>query len=146
MRHAAGALLIVALAAVPAGAQPADSPEALLQRFGANFLTKDVAAQVALFAPDAALYGATVGPLLRGQDGVRGYFTNAWANAAPGTMQCEILSRRLPTPDLALVDATCPLVRPERTVTLRVSAVMQRDPTAGWRFLEMHNSFPPAPR
>ncbi|WP_431267848.1 nuclear transport factor 2 family protein [Dankookia sp. P2] len=146
MSRAALALGGLVLAAGTAAAAPAPaSAEALLDRFAANSATLDVAAQAALFAPDAAFFGSSVPGLLRGPEGARGYFAEAWAKASPGTMTCEVQSWRQPSPDLVLVSAWCRLVRPERTAQLRLSGAAQRGPD-GWRFAELHVSAAPAPR
>ena len=130
---------LLAAAAAPA------SPEALLEAFAANFATLDVAAQAALFTPDAAFFGSTVPELLRGPEGANRYFAEAWARASPGTMTCEVQSWRQPSPDLVLLSAWCRLVRPERTSQLRLSGAAMRG-ADGWRFVELHISAPPPPR
>lgn len=122
-----------------------DSPEAVLERFAANFLSQDAAAQAALFRPDAVFIGSSVPGLLQGPEGALDYFRTAWAKAAPGTMTCDpVILRRL-TEEIAVFSALCRLVRPERTSTLRASGTLIHD-AEGWRFAELHVSATPPPR
>jgi hypothetical protein len=122
-----------------------ENPQAALDGFAANFSTLDVGAMVALFRPDAFLFGSTVPGLLRGQDGARAYFEQAWASAARGTMTCDPVPFQQPAPGVALFATVCRLARPERTSTVRVSGTAIRD-GEGWRFAELHVSASPASR
>jgi hypothetical protein len=119
-----------------------ESPQAALDRIAANFSTLDVSAMAALFRPDAALFGSTVPGLLRGPEGARTYFEQAWANAARGTMTCDPTASQQPAPDVVLFATVCRLARPERTSTVRVSGAAMRD-GEGWRFAELHVSAQP---
>jgi ketosteroid isomerase-like protein len=121
-----------------------ESPQAVLDRFAANFHTMDAAAQAALFRPDATFLGSSVPGMLRGPEGALGYFRTAWANAAPGTMTCEPVFQQ-PAPDVVLFSAICRLVRPERTAVLRANGTVMRD-AEGWRFADLHVSATPPPR
>ncbi|TCH97983.1 hypothetical protein EJV46_12275 [Roseococcus sp. SYP-B2431] len=128
------------------GAAPAGeaSPQAVLERFAANFQTRDAAAQAALFRPDATFLGSSVPGLLRGPEGALGYFRAAWADAAPGRMTCDPVFQQ-PAPDVVLFSAICRLVRPERTAVLRANGTVMRD-AQGWRFADLHVSASPPPR
>ena len=84
-----GAALIVISSATASRAAGPESPQAALDQFAANFSTLDVGAMAGLFRPDAAFFGSTVPGLLRGQEGARAYFEQAWASAARGTMTCD---------------------------------------------------------
>jgi hypothetical protein len=120
------------------------SPQAVLDRFAANFATQDTASQAALFRPDATFLGSTVPGMLRGPEGALGYFRTAWASSAPGTMTCEPVFQQ-PAPDVVLFSAICRLVRPERTAVLRANGTILRD-AEGWRFADLHVSATPPPR
>lgn len=121
-----------------------ESPQAVLDRFAANFLTQDATAQAALFRPDATFIGSSVPGMLRGPEGALGYFRTAWAHAAPGTMTCEPVFQQ-PAAEVVLFSAICHLVRPERTAVLRASGTILRD-AEGWRFADLHVSATPPPR
>lgn len=123
----------------------ADSPEAVLQRFAANFHSQDAAAQAALFRPDAVFLGSSVPEMLHGPEGALGYFRTAWTKAAPGVMTCDPVVLRRVTEEIATFSAICRLVRPERSSMLRASGTLTRD-AEGWRFAELHVSAMPAPR
>ncbi|MDB5412852.1 MAG: hypothetical protein JWR10_1187 [Rubritepida sp.] len=122
-----------------------ESPQAVLDRFAANFFTRDAAAQAALFRPDATFFGSSVPRLLRGPEDALGYFQQAWAKAAPGVMTCDAVVFQQPAPDVVLFSAICRLVRPERTTILRASGTVMRD-VEGWRFADLHVSAAPPPR
>ena len=134
--------MVLAMSGAAQAGQP--SPQAVLDRFAANFHTKDAEGQAALFRPDATFFGSSVPGLLRGPAGALGYFQTAWATAAPGTMSCDPVFQQ-PAPDVVLFSAVCRLVRPERTAALRASGTMMQD-AEGWRFADLHVSVAPAPR
>jgi ketosteroid isomerase-like protein len=140
------ARLLVAAGIAMSGAAQAgqESSQAVLDRFAANFHTKDAAAQAALFRPDATFIGSSVPGMLRGPEGALSYFRTAWASAAPGTMTCESVFQQ-PAPDVVLFSAICRLVRPERTAVLRANGTILRD-AEGWRFADLHVSATPPPR
>lgn len=141
---AAGVAMVLASgeAALAAGAP---SPAALLERFAAHFASRDVAAQAALFQPEASFFGSSVPGLLRGQEGARAYFQQAWGNAAPATVTCAPASLQQAAPGLVLFATTCQLQRGEQSRGLRLSGAMQQD-AEGWRFANLHVSAAPAPR
>jgi len=147
VRVLGAALLAIssAIALRPALANELDNPQSALDGFAANFSTLDVSAMVALFRPDAVFFGSTVPGLLRGQEGARAYFEQAWATAARGTMTCDPVPFQQPVPGVALFATACRLARPERTSAVRVSGAVLRD-GEGWRFAELHVSVSPAPR
>jgi ketosteroid isomerase-like protein len=132
---------LLACLAVPARAAPA-SPEAVIAQFAANFTPRDVAAQAALFRPDALIFGSTAAPLLRGPDGAREYFGRAWATGTGATVTCEPAAFLRPAPGLVLFATTCRVARGEVVRGLRLSGTLQQD-TDGWRFAEFHGSAPP---
>src|SRR4051812_19594387 len=140
------ALLVISMAmSGPAHATGLDSPQAVLDRFAANFSTLDVGAMAALFRPDAIFFGSTVPGLLRGQEGARAYFEQAWANVTPGTMKCDPAAFQQPAPEVSLFATICQLSRPGRNATARVSGAVLHD-GEGWRFAELHISVSPSPR
>ncbi len=122
-----------------------ESPQAVLDRFAANFHSQDAAAQAALFRPDAVFIGSSVPGLLHGPEGALGYFERAWGKAPPGVMTCDPVVIRHLAPEVAVFSAMCVLVRPERVSTLRASGTVTRD-AEGWRFAELHVSATPIPR
>ncbi|WP_424811473.1 nuclear transport factor 2 family protein [Roseococcus sp. YIM B11640] len=118
------------------------SPQAVIESFAANFLSRDAAKQAALFHEDASFFGSSVPGLLRGPEGALGYFRKAWAEAAPGVMTCEELVLQPIAPDLSLFAATCRLARPGRISVLRASGAIRRA-DHGWRFASLHVSAAP---
>lgn len=142
------AAILAVLLAAPAMAQ--DSPQAALQGFVAAYRATDAAAMAALFRPDGTFFGSSEPELLRGPDGVLGYFTRAWPPGARRGIECNILSVRALAPDVAAVNAIChtQMTRPDgqqRVRDLRLSGVAVRE-SGTWRFADLHASDAPAPR
>jgi uncharacterized protein (TIGR02246 family) len=76
MRWTAWALAAILLAGAPVAAQPA--PDTLpLQAWVDAFNSRDPERIVALYAPDAALWGTTAKTLARTPDEIRAYFKDA---------------------------------------------------------------------
>ena len=61
----------------PVPADPRAAADALLERWQEAFNTREIARIVALYAPDAKLFGTAKAPLHVGRDQIRGYFTGA---------------------------------------------------------------------
>jgi ketosteroid isomerase-like protein len=127
-----------------------DGPASLLDRFAAGFSAMDPAAIAALFRPDGTFFGSTQPDLMRGPEGVQGYFTRGFASGGWRKMTCEALNAREVSASAATVDALCRVegARSDgtpRKTELRVSALALRD-EAGWRFASLHVSDPPPRR
>ena len=148
MRHLCAGALVVLLCSPTAYAQ--DGPASLIARFAAGFSAMDPAAIAALFRPDGTFFGSTQPDLMRGPEGVRGYFTSGFASGGWRKLTCDVLDVREVSATAATVNALCRVegVRSDgtpRSGALRVSALVQRD-DAGWRFASFHGSDPPPRR
>lgn len=142
---------IAALAcAIPALAMAQDGPQSALQGFVAGYRATDGAAIAALFRSDGTFFGSGEAGLLRGPDGVLGYFTRAWPPGTRRGIDCETLSTRMVTPDIAVVNANChtQMTRPDgqqNVRDLRLTGVVMRE-GGRWLFADLHASNAPGPR
>ena len=147
MRRIAAFALLTGFVA-PAFAQ--DGPQSALQGFVAGYRATDGAAIAALFRADGTFFGSSEPELPRGPDGVRGYFTRAWPPGTRRGIDCDTLSTRIVTPDIAVVNANChtQMTRPDGQQAirdLRLTGVVMRD-GGRWLFADLHASNAPAPR
>lgn len=147
MRKSAIALVLSCIA-LPAPAQ--DGPQSALQGFIAGYRATDAGAMAALFHADGTFFGSSEPELLRGPEGVRGYFTRAWPAGTRRGIDCDTLSTRMVTPDAAVVNANCRtlMTRPDGQETardLRLTGLVVRD-GGRWLFADLHASNAPAPR
>jgi len=139
-----------ALLLLSGAAQAQDGAASLIARFAAGFATLDPTVMAALFRPDATFFGSTEPDLLRGPEGVRGYFERSWPPGSTRRVECEVLDTREVSADAAMLDALCRVESgapdgTRRSGGLRVSALALRD-GVGWCFAALHASAPPAPR
>ena len=142
-------IALILLLTSPAMAQ--DGPQSALAGFIAAYRATDAASMAALFRADATFFGSSEPELLRGPEGVRGYFARAWPPGTRRGIECDLLSTRLVTPDAAVVSADCRNIRTrpdgqQEATGLRLMGVVIREGGA-WRFADLHASnAPPARR
>src|SRR4051794_2621398 len=146
MRHdlCSGALVALLLSGA---AYAQDGSASLIGRFTAGFAAMDPAVMASLFRPDATFFGSTQPDLMRGPEGVKGYFTRAWASGGRRQLTCDVLNTRELSATAAMLDAQCRVEGvlsdgTPRSGVLRVSALALRD-EGGWRFASLHVSDPP---
>jgi len=151
-------ILLIACVAFPvsAFAGPKEDAQAVFDRFLAAFTAADVDGVVALFAPDALVWGTGMRELATTPEPVREYFTSNLGNLKPGERKA-----------LAAGPATA-MVLSENAVLVsgmwQIERVVDGKPTAGapfrisiavvkrgdrWLIAQFHNSprpNPPTPR
>ena len=148
MRHLCAGALVALLCSGAAYAQ--NGPASLIDRFAAGFSAMDPAAIAALFRPDGTFFGTTQPDLMRGPEGVRGYFTSGFASGGWRKLTCDVLDAREVSATAATVNALCRVEGARgdgtpRSGVMRVSALALRD-EGGWRFASLHVSDPPPRR
>jgi ketosteroid isomerase-like protein len=141
MKHALA--LSALLAAAPATAQPLATP---LDLWAAAWRANDMAALIALYAPDARIVSAFVPDAAEGSDAVAELLAAETRSAIGRGMRLSGVSLRQFGPvHLATGDALAVLTLPDGSVwrcPLRFSLAFIHDAT-GWRIIEQHTSFAP---
>lgn len=138
---------LLALMCTSVSAAPRDDALAVIDRWAAAFAASDVAAIVALHAPDATFVGTSSTSVLTGHDAIRGYFERALLvdrprGAALGERAATVVSPREVV--VTGLDATTRVRDGERIETPgRVTFVVAKQ-GRDWRIVHFHRSALPA--
>lgn len=119
-----------------------DDPRSAVQAWADAFNAADLQRVLALYAPDAVLWGTMATDLIDTQEGRRNYFERALAGLPAPTVQLQSLLLQ-PLGDLVLASGAYLLKLAGRRHPARFTFVLQRR-SARWLIVNHHSSLMPA--